>query len=1286
MKKNYLALVLFILAQIGYNRASAQMVGANCFLQGAFVEIGVCANGSFGPNGAAPAGYHAFPVGGSLAEVYDQGHDGWAVGVPAMRGDYTYPGTPFEGWEIQLAGGRAQPYQAYTPGYNCTAGVTMTGAGLTTYSNAGGIITGNWAGTVTNGAASLDLQMETRVDTLGSAVIMTMKMYNHTTSPVPGVYYMRTCDPDNDEAHGGSFATNNTIIHQNEDLTHRVQVQAKGTLYPADPTTMDLCTKDCRAVCMIYDSWYFANSVDLAQVWAGTAAGIGGTQYLLNGTRNGDIAIGLVFNIGTIAPGDSTSVSCSYVFNGAFGVDSAFPDPALSVNGTIYTEPTAPPSVIIDTYNACLNPGLTAVPVDIIHGDDKCWTFSRWTWTPATGLASTTGVHNTVITTALPPVITYTITGTDSATCNYRTMLLTFITCNNTRNNSPCYGDSLLLQRIGDSTGCTYFWYGPSGFTSTRQNPFRFPATYADSGMYYVVRTLLGVHDTDSTHVVIHYKPDVIATNNAPLCAGMVDTLLLFCNPAIPGETFSWTGPAAFTATTQNTTRPGYIAADTGIYRVIVETTFGCKDTAYTDAGMIPQPLPPIVSGRQRYCTGEPFEPFTVSGLVPGSRIRWYLNNTVAMGDTLAVAPVVITAIPGVTTVYFSQRSGNCESHRDSFKVRVYTTPAAPVVAGPMQYCQFIGPIVPLTIVPATTDTISWYMVATGGSPFYTEPLPSINIAGSNDYWVSHTDSGCESPRTPVNITIHPKPAPPIITPTPWCQFRTPGQVIANPSGTGDVLTWYGPGVTPGSSVAPTPGTSVAPDSIDYYVTETTMYGCISDSALDKVVIKVKPPVPATRDIAYCQHDIAQPLNLLVDSIGNSHLNWYYNTVGLNPTPTPFTDTVPGIYTWYVSQTVPNDATGCEGDSAAVNVTIIYKPVFDIHVSAPYVCQFDSLTLSYCCGPSLYAPGYHWTLPDGARAVANTGVFDSVIMVAFDNSNMNNYVVLTASDDSGFCSTNDTVRINVVKQPDMTSFSKPDVCLGDTVMMALDARSSGAYNFTWFIDDVPMDASTAIRIVTSNSNSGGPYYISWVDSGMHVIKVVSRSVEGCVSMPAYDSINVHNAPDATFHIAGIDSGAQFCLEDSVLFKANLDNYKYSYAWLPEHSFHNINAGTIYGKMESLQSKVTLTVTDPYGCHATSSQIIEPGTCCSVLFPNAFTPNGDGRNNVFRPIFSGFHRFHVFRIVNRWGITMFEGGNSDVKWDGTYNGVPQDMGTYFYYLKYDCGGKTLEVKGDVTLIR
>jgi gliding motility-associated-like protein len=156
----------------------------------------------------------------------------------------------------------------------------------------------------------------------------------------------------------------------------------------------------------------------------------------------------------------------------------------------------------------------------------------------------------------------------------------------------------------------------------------------------------------------------------------------------------------------------------------------------------------------------------------------------------------------------------------------------------------------------------------------------------------------------------------------------------------------------------------------------------------------------------------------------------------------------------------------------------------------------------------------------------------------------------------------------------------------------------------------------------------------------------------------------------------------------VLFSANDSNYQNKYSWSPAHFFTGTDSHAEWGKVQLEQSVVTLTVTDPFGCTGTTSTELDPTTCCNVAFPNAFTPNGDGKNDVFRPFpqAKGFHTYHVFRIQNRWGQTVFECTNNKAEWDGTFNGVPQDMGVYFYYLKYDCGGKTLEEKGDVTLIR
>jgi gliding motility-associated-like protein len=191
-----------------------------------------------------------------------------------------------------------------------------------------------------------------------------------------------------------------------------------------------------------------------------------------------------------------------------------------------------------------------------------------------------------------------------------------------------------------------------------------------------------------------------------------------------------------------------------------------------------------------------------------------------------------------------------------------------------------------------------------------------------------------------------------------------------------------------------------------------------------------------------------------------------------------------------------------------------------------------------------------------------------------------------------------------------------------------------------------------------------------------------------MSDPTFDSVLVHNVPDATFRISSNNANG-ICLEDSVEFTANDIDYRNSYAWTPEHDFNNNNKPVIWGKMLEQHGIITLRVTDPFGCYATKSMDIDPGSCCTILFPNAFTPNGTGpkENNIFKPYYVGYHRFHMFRIVNRWGQTIFESANSAVMgWDGTFNGVPQDMGVYYYFLKYDCGGKTLEAKGDVTLIR
>ena len=1289
MKKQYLLLFLAAILLSNAGTLKAQIVGTDVFLQGQYLEIGEQGNGSFGAN-SSPAGYHphlsgtTWSTGSPLAEIYDYGHDGWSTGTPAFMGDYTYPGSPFEGWEIQLNGGQVQGFQYVGTGFAFGGAAAATSSGIVSYVSAGGRVISNWQGNVSCSGQSLFLKQETRVDRLASWVTVTTKFYNTTSTNCTGVYYLRSCDPDNDESWaGGSFTTNNMVNYQIPSAGNRVEVTATGQSSTLPP--LSLCTKDCRAVAFIYNAWWLSATVDLGTCWSKT---YGGAYYDVGTNHPGDIAIGLVYNIGTIRAGDSAVVSYSYVFNGVNGIDSAHPDPELSVNNIPITS-------FPDTLDGCAFPGVDSLPVDILYGDDKDWTWGKWTWAPSVGLSGTTGVHNYIHIDAVPGYVTYTVTGQDTASgtmldCNTKVLIFTVHSCHVAWNNGPCYGDTLQLRMGGDSTGATYYWTGPLGFTSVLHNPFRYPAVWTDTGLYHCYKTIGGIIDTDSTYVIIHPRPIVTATNNGPLCSGMIDTLLLNSTSSIAGSTFAWSGPPSYTSSAQNPTIPGFNGANVGSYRVIVTTSFGCKDTAYTTADTIPRPIAPVITDPSPYCQGKPFVPFTV-GHPTGSTVYWYAGPVGGTGST--TASTVSTTVPGYYTVYASDKIGSCESIRSSYTVRIITTPLAPVVTGPLDYCQYMGPVVPLHAFIDPTGTADWYNAATGGTATTTETLPNINVAGVYHYWVSQTDSSCESPRTPVTINIHPKPNPPIITHQQYCQFKTPAAVIATASTAGDALTWYGPGVTPGSSVAPTPNTSIAPAFDTFYVHETSTFigsptvACISDSAMDVVPIILKPAPPVPADQKYCQRDGVVAMNYSVDSFAGSTLNWYDDHGGaIAPTPQANTFDNPGSQSWFVSQTF----NGCESDSVKISAMIVYKPEFTITSRSAYVCQFDSVTVSYN-GPVLPPlAGYHWTLPDGAKTVAGTNLYQPSIVVEFDSSNLNNFVILTASDDSGFCHTDTSLYINVIAQPNLNLYTKADVCLGDTTLLALSQRTPGTYAFTWYVDGVLLGISPDISVISASSNSGGPYLIKWIDSGRHVIEITSATHEGCASAPAFDSVYVHSLPSAQFTYSIPNGKSTLCLEDSVQFSASMKNYNYSYNWAPDHFFNNTNTSTIWGTVQQSQSIVTLTVTDPFGCSASSSLELDPETCCTVVFPNAFAPGSttsNGENSKFHPVCAGYHRFHMFRIANRWGQTIYESANSaDASWDGNYNGVPQDMGVYYYYVKYDCGGNTIEEKGDVTLIR
>lgn len=104
----------------------------------------------------------------------------------------------------------------------------------------------------------------------------------------------------------------------------------------------------------------------------------------------------------------------------------------------------------------------------------------------------------------------------------------------------------------------------------------------------------------------------------------------------------------------------------------------------------------------------------------------------------------------------------------------------------------------------------------------------------------------------------------------------------------------------------------------------------------------------------------------------------------------------------------------------------------------------------------------------------------------------------------------------------------------------------------------------------------------------------------------------------------------------------------------------------------------------------SIQLIECD--CQPLVPNAFSPNGDGINDYFKPVVSDEsclqYGGYALKIFNRWGELVYAGAQNDKGWDGTYKGKPSEAGAYFYNFKYKLGLKGVEgnKQGDLILLR
>jgi len=291
MKPVYALRSLFVAGALALAAgAHAQMTGTDIFLKGKYVEIGIHNNGWYGTFSAPPAGYHPY-LGGSgtgLGFVADPDMDGWSVGTPPFFGDYFLPGSPFEGWALQLNGSHCSAYNpTFTPG-----GLTGSGANVS-YSTSGSTVTGTWQGMFD----SVQMTQVTTLDTNMLYFSINITLTNLAVAPIDNIYYLRAVDPDNEETRALTFNTYNNIDHQSHDTT---VVSARGLTYTQAYLAMG--TTDTNATAAIFSGWPVPPTTDLGTIYNQTFSP---AIYTQNVPDSMDYAIGLVVKIPHLATVDS---------------------------------------------------------------------------------------------------------------------------------------------------------------------------------------------------------------------------------------------------------------------------------------------------------------------------------------------------------------------------------------------------------------------------------------------------------------------------------------------------------------------------------------------------------------------------------------------------------------------------------------------------------------------------------------------------------------------------------------------------------------------------------------------------------------------------------------------------------------------------------------------------------------------------------------------------------------------------------------------------------------------
>lgn len=460
-----------------------------------------------------------------------------------------------------------------------------------------------------------------------------------------------------------------------------------------------------------------------------------------------------------------------------------------------------------------------------------------------------------------------------------------------------------------------------------------------------------------------------------------------------------------------------------------------------------------------------------------------------------------------------------------------------------------------------------------------------------------------------------------------------------------------------------------------------TANGFILSNAITMTTATIAPAITiAASKAAICSGEQVQFTATPVNAGLSPSFQWKINGVNTGTSQSVFTttglqsnDTVSCIVTGDPSFTCSNTLNAASNKIVMV-VRAKTDPAVTVTTAATNICAGTAATFTAASTNAGNNPAYQWKI-NGINTGSNNAVFTTAALTNNDK------VSCVLSVDPAYTCTNTlTATSNILDiqvntgTPASISITTGNnqVCEGKAVSFRAVSTNAGTNPvYTWQINGVNTGGNSSTLSSTAFKN------------GDQVQCVLTPGTDACAAAPVTSNsivMAVYSLPVVT--ITPVDT--LVAPDSRVQFQTTVSEQPAGFSWSPPQLLQNPAVLSPQTIPLTDNSSFTLRIVTSNGCEAEAKANVL--IYQQLLLPNAFTPNGDGLNDVFSIPVNVRLQLTEFVVYNRWGQAVFTTTTVGKGWNGTFGGKPAEQGLYMYSIRGTNDQGPIRVKGTIILIR